>query len=63
MKSPSMSSRLFVDAMALVGCLTCIDLLQFESTDPLRFLYYLALGMSAAALQFRLAGVREPMPV
>ena len=60
---PSVGSRLFVDAMALVGCLTCIDLLQFQSTDPLRFLYYLALGMSAAALQFRLAGVREAMPI
>jgi diguanylate cyclase (GGDEF)-like protein/putative nucleotidyltransferase with HDIG domain len=60
---PSLGSRLFVDAMALVGCLTCIDLLQFQSTDPLRFLYYLALGMSAAALQFRLAGVREAMPI
>ena len=60
---PSFGSRLFVDAMALVGCLTCIDLLQFQSTDPLRFLYYLALGMSSAALQFRLAGVREAMPI
>lgn len=63
MKPPRVGSRLFVDAIALVGCLTCIDLLQFQSTDPVRFLFFLAIGISAATLRFRLPGVSAAMPI
>jgi diguanylate cyclase (GGDEF)-like protein/putative nucleotidyltransferase with HDIG domain len=57
-------AQVFIAAMAVgaLGCL-CIALLHWQSTDPLKFLCYLAVTLLASSLKIKLPGINGTMSV
>ena len=57
-------AQVFIAAMALaaLGCF-CVALTHWQSTDPLKFLCYLAVALLASSLKIKLPGINGTMSV
>ena len=64
-KSPrQVGAQVFIAAMAVaaLGCF-CVALTHWQSTDPLKFLCYLAVALLASSLKIKLPGINGTMSV